>query len=170
MKYNAKFPSNSTEEQGGFVGIAENVGNAMTFKILTKEGKIIHQSVVRSAAKGNPFTDKRADEYANETPVAKQGTPTYTESKMDHKIKAGGRLPSINPTPLLGLTFITNPSNDRTQTHARIEAIEETKRAMADCLQPLLKFRSKVGDKTYEHVATYHKMLEWCKQDLDEDN
>ena len=169
-KYDAKFPSDSTEELGRFVGIAENVGNAMTFKILTKESKIIHRSVVRSATKETPFTNKRADADAKGTPVAKQHIRTYVESKMDHKIEAGGNLPSINPTPLLGRTFINDPSDDGTQIRAKIEAIEDVQGTTADCLQPLFKFRSKVGDETFEHVMTYHKMLEWCDRDLDKDN
>ena len=38
------------EEPGYFVGFGENVGDALTFKILTLDtGKIIHRSVVRSA-------------------------------------------------------------------------------------------------------------------------
>src|SRR5512137_399541 len=58
-KYDAKFPADNTEMLGRFVGIAENVGNAMTFKILTEEGKIIHWSVVRSAASNGAFINKR---------------------------------------------------------------------------------------------------------------
>jgi hypothetical protein len=27
-----------------------------------------------------------------------------------------------------------------------------------------------VGDKTFEHVLTYNKMLEWCDRDLDKDD
>ena len=45
-----KFPSETIEGHGHFVGISENVGNAMIFKILTSDtNKIIHRSVVRSA-------------------------------------------------------------------------------------------------------------------------
>ena len=169
-KYNAKFPTDSTEELGRFVGIAENVGNAMTFKILTKENKIIHRSVVRTATKGNSFMNKRADKDANRTPVARQDISTYVESKLDQKVEAGGRLPSINPTPLLGQTFINDPGDDGTQICAKIEAIKEVEGTTADGLQPLFKFRSKVGDETYEHIMTYHKTLEWCDQDLNKDN
>ena len=152
------------------MGIAENVGNAMTFKILTKDSKVIHWSVVRSTAKGNSFTNRHADEDANGTPVVKQDTPTYIESKMDQKIESGARLPSINPTPLLGQMLINDPNNDGTQIHAKIEAIEEVKGTTTGCLQLLFKFRSKVGNKTYEHIMTYHKMLEWCDRDIDKDN
>ena len=47
---NSDFPSSSRELKGRFVGIAENVGHAMTFKILTDDTqKIIYRSNVRSA-------------------------------------------------------------------------------------------------------------------------
>ena len=81
-KYDAEFLCDSTEELGRFVGIAENVGNAVAFKILTKENKVIHQLVVRSAAKGNSYTNKHVDEDAFGTIVGKQHSRTYIESKM----------------------------------------------------------------------------------------
>ena len=44
------FPSNTRELRSRFVGIAEHVGHAMTFKILTDDtSKIISRSNVRSA-------------------------------------------------------------------------------------------------------------------------
>jgi hypothetical protein len=44
------FLSETREERGHFVGIAENVGHAMTFKILTDNtNKFINRSNVRSA-------------------------------------------------------------------------------------------------------------------------
>ena len=52
MHDDSNFPSETIEGHGHFVGIAEHVGNAMTFKILTSDtNKIIHRSVVRSASK-----------------------------------------------------------------------------------------------------------------------
>ena len=46
------FPSESGEKMGRFVGIAETVGDAMTFKILTDDTKkVIYRSTVRSALK-----------------------------------------------------------------------------------------------------------------------
>jgi len=46
----AAFPSDSKEARGRFVGIAEHVGHAMTFKILTDDTrKVIYRSEVRSA-------------------------------------------------------------------------------------------------------------------------
>ena len=57
---------------GRFVGIAENVGNAMTFKVLTSEGKIIHCSVIRSAAGEGTFINARADSDAAKLVVSKE--------------------------------------------------------------------------------------------------
>ena len=50
MHDNPKFPSETVEGHGHFVGISEHVGNTMTFKILTSDtNKVIYRSVVRSA-------------------------------------------------------------------------------------------------------------------------
>ena len=50
MYENTKFPSETVEGHGHFVGISEYVGNIMTFKILTSDtNKVIYRSVVRSA-------------------------------------------------------------------------------------------------------------------------
>jgi hypothetical protein len=40
----------------------------------------------------------------------------------------------------------------------------------ADGKEELYKFRCKVGEKTFEHIMTYNKMLEWCDRDLDKDD
>ena len=50
---NAKFPYESTECLGHYVGVADNVGHAMTFKILSSESKIIYRSKIRSAENTN---------------------------------------------------------------------------------------------------------------------
>ena len=50
MHDDPRFTSETVEGHGYFVGIAESVGNAMTFKILTSDTKkVIFRSVVRSA-------------------------------------------------------------------------------------------------------------------------
>ena len=56
---------------GRYVGITENVSNAMTFKVLTEEGKVIHRSVVRSAAVDSAFVNRRVDKKADASVVGK---------------------------------------------------------------------------------------------------
>jgi hypothetical protein len=64
QKYDGKFPSDSTEELGRFVGIAETTGHSMTYKILTSDLKIIHRVVARTAMKDKGFANVRADKNA----------------------------------------------------------------------------------------------------------
>ena len=63
-KYDAKFPADSSECLGRLVGIAENVGHSMTFKILTEDKQIIHRAVIRTAVKGGMFKNRRAEAIA----------------------------------------------------------------------------------------------------------
>jgi hypothetical protein len=68
-KYDAKFPQDSSESLGRFVGIGQNVGHAMTFKILTSTGKVIHRSVVRSATGSGAFRNRLADQVATDNGI-----------------------------------------------------------------------------------------------------
>jgi hypothetical protein len=43
------FLSGPNEEQGWWVGIATNVGDALTYKVLTKQNKVIYCLAIRSA-------------------------------------------------------------------------------------------------------------------------
>jgi hypothetical protein len=42
--YSDTFPSASKEEQGWWVGVATHVGDALTYKVLTKRNKVIYRS------------------------------------------------------------------------------------------------------------------------------
>jgi hypothetical protein len=54
----SKFPE-TTENPGYFVGFADNVGDAPTFKILNNYlTTVLHRSVVRSAANANYLKSK----------------------------------------------------------------------------------------------------------------
>jgi hypothetical protein len=46
--YHAYSDTSSTEEQGWRVGVATHVGDALTYKVLTKLSKVIYQSEARS--------------------------------------------------------------------------------------------------------------------------
>ena len=80
-KYDGKFPADSTECLGRFVGIAECVGNAMTFRILTEERKVINRAVVRTATGEGAFVNKRANEKAVETVVEMDDDEESIEGK-----------------------------------------------------------------------------------------
>jgi hypothetical protein len=194
-KYDGKFPSDCTELKWRFVGIAENVGHSMTYKILTEDDKIIHQAVARSARKGGGFANKRADREAPKRDPTSKVTPiTVNEDKDEesneegdsafiksineeivkslHKdrVNRGELLPTIDSTGLLGRTFIPDLDKEGEQTQARVEGVNLMNQQTADGKEELYKFRCKVGEKTFEHIMTYNKMLECCNCNLDKDN
>jgi hypothetical protein len=129
-KYDGKFPSDSTELKGRFVGIAENVGHSMTYKILTEDDKIIHRAVARSALKGGGFANKRADKEAPKRDPTSRVTPVTVDEDDDEesdeeaestfiksideeivkslhedRVNRGELLPTIDSTGLLGRTL-----------------------------------------------------------------
>jgi hypothetical protein len=194
-KYDAQFPSDTTELLGRFVGISENVGNAMTFKVLTCEEKVINRAVIRTAMGEGAFVNKRADQMST-SPIAKfdineDSTPaveTVTDedddesitsqervekeikddivkSRRERDIENGELLPTVDVESLLGRTFINDPDELGQQQRAKIEHIEPTDERTSD-KQILYRFRSKIGEKRYDNLMTYHKMLEWCDRDI----
>ena len=62
------FPSESPEEIGHFVGFAENVGNALMYRVLTDSEKVISRSSLRSAE------DETSLNRQNFTELACQGS------------------------------------------------------------------------------------------------
>jgi len=101
------FPS-SKEKAGRFVGIAENVGDAMTFWIWTEDtGKLIARSLIRDAE--NPKnTNKRVEAMDTEENVKK---PPKIVGVKD--LVPGTTLPIIDLDHLVGYTFATAHAGTR---------------------------------------------------------
>ena len=89
---------------------------------------------------------------------------------MEHILRKGGHLPTLNAKHLLGRTFITNPDFIGVQRRAKIEGIEATGEKATDNKQPLFKFRCSMGDDKFEELVTYNRMLEWVERDQDKDD
>ena len=60
----ASWPQDTSESLGRFVGIADNVGASITYKILTENMKIISRLVVRTGTSGSPYQNLRANSLA----------------------------------------------------------------------------------------------------------
>ena len=207
----ATWPEDPHEALGRFVGIADTVGAAVTFKILTEDMKVIARSVVRTATKPGVFQNLRANERAprlapkpvtntlhidgqhekvrvetvsdedgesddedDDTPgIGYNGTKpeavlpekeTFLSTAMEDAVKNGGDLPTINIDDIIGRTFITSPDSDGEQVRAQIEEASFLQQRTADEMEPLIKFQCKVGNKRFEEIMTYNKMLQWCNQ------
>jgi hypothetical protein len=107
------FPSDSREKRGWWVGVAENVGHAMTFKILTDDtNKIIYRSNICSAL--DPKRQNLRMDPLNDDPVLKPiiksrsdpDDPPHGESK------GATSMTIVDPNDLVGRTFLMAPQED----------------------------------------------------------
>jgi hypothetical protein len=81
--YSYSFPSMPNEEQGWWVGVATHVGDALTYKILTKNDRVIYRSAIRSAmdpAKRN----LRLSPIGGETESNFRGDKRFIRSKHEY--------------------------------------------------------------------------------------
>jgi hypothetical protein len=144
------FPSDSREQRGRFIGIAEHVGHAMTYKILADESqKIIYRSEVRSAmdmAKRNMRVDP--DDAFNVEEVIRRRSDCE-ESPA----------PIIDVESLIGRTFLMPPTESGEIHRARIvSAIEDYKKGLNDDPERT-KFLLSVNGDTYEDVMAYNDLM-----------
>jgi hypothetical protein len=159
------FPSDSQEARGRFVGIAEHVGHAMTYSILTDDTlTTIRWSNVRSAR----ITDApnlKADIFSGEA----------KEQFISSKISENGqgtednRLVIIQPEDLIGwTTFLTAPTDDGQRFRARaVEAVEDHQHDTK--LEPLhVKFRCSVNDDEYEEIVACNDIIRYIERDAED--
>ena len=159
------YPSDSTEGRGRWVGVAENVGHAMTYMILRDDTKkIIYRSNVRSA-----LTDKDRNKRIDF--LDGEDVPSILKSFEDEgkETSQEKQMPVFDPTDLVGRTFLMDKQEDGQRFRAKIiEAIEEKNADLAD--QPeRIKFLCSVDNGTYEEVVTYNQLLEYINKNDEED-
>ena len=177
------FPSVSKEERGRFVGIAETVGHAMTFKVLSdKTQRILHRSNIR------PVTDNdvnlRSTLLSGEedlaTQISKISNPIIKsryDSKGNSKLgvvenQARPNLPVFSPTDLVGRTFLMKEQEDGQKLRARIvEAIEDHESNLEQ--NPTrIKFRCSVKGGNLdevEEIIAYNEVLDHINRDEESD-
>ena len=74
---------------------------------------------------------------------------TFLRSAMEDAVNQGGNLPTIDVTDTLGRTFITSPNESGEQVRAQIESAEFTQQRTSDEMEPLLRFKCKVGEERF---------------------
>ena len=95
------FPSKSQEMRGRFVGLAQTVGDSLTYKVLSDDTqKVIHRSSLRSAETKedrNLRLDKGTDEDKEPIVFIKSRSDDETVLKL---------MPGYSPEDLIGRTFL----------------------------------------------------------------
>ncbi|EEC45589.1 predicted protein [Phaeodactylum tricornutum CCAP 1055/1] len=116
---NPTFPSNGTEKKGQFVGVADSVGGALTYKILTNDShKILFQSSVRSAL-------KTSETNLHLEPHQRESSPkpiNFIKSlrTQDENSYVLHMLPGFTPDDLIGRTSLTDTQDNGERFRARI--------------------------------------------------
>ena len=153
-KHDASFPSDSTEQSGRFVGIAEHVGHALTFKVLTDDtNKIIFRSRIRSAV-GTKEANLRIDPTPGEVLQADR------EHDSDQPT-----LPTFDPSSLVGRTFLKPSEEDGQRFRAKIlEVILQHDQDLADHPDHV-RFRCSVNGDEYEEVLSYNEIINHLEKD-----
>jgi hypothetical protein len=179
--YDNTYPSGSNEEQGWWVGIATSVGDALTYKILTKHKKIVYRSAICSAldpAKRNqhlsPLGGETASNYLGDKLFIRSSTRQADTdlSSLDGDPSVKRSMVTIDPKELIGRTFLKDSEEDGQRFRARVV------RAVVDNEDNLkqgseyMKFICEVPNSTVDEILTYNEIIDRIERennDIDND-
>ena len=162
------FPSESNEELGWVVGISENVGHSMTYKILTKKTQmIIHRASLRSAEKAT-FPNKKVDNKWDDDTEPREVIKARVVTDEDGKPIETQHMVPISPDDVIGKTFLLHDrENGETHRAKVVEAVDkhlkDPKRRNAN-----MRFKCSINDGKYEEVMAYNDIIDHLKRDDDE--
>ena len=158
------FSSDSREGCGRFVGIAQSVGHAMTFKVLTDDTrKVIYRSNVRSARDPKAL-NLRMDPLGGEDVIKSRHDSKEPNLASDNG-EAKADMPVFHPSNLVGRSFLLDPQEDGQRFRARIvKAIEDHEADLAK--NPTkIKFVCSVNDDQLEEIISYNDVLGYIERD-----
>ena len=128
-----RFPSETHERKGYFVGIAENIGDHMTYKILTEDTeKVIFRSSVCSALSVEERNRRVDTTDGEEKPIREFVTGSRPSPLQLHPIDDDIRgidpenlpdafAPNHLPDDYVGRSFLTQPTDDGERFRAKVK-------------------------------------------------
>ena len=159
------YPSESREAIGNFVGIAEHVGHAMTYKILTKDTKkVICRSNIRPATSQDP--NKRADLLEGE--LLHRNIIKSPERNFDDDATENPSTPDaliFSPTDLIGKSFLLQPDDRGERQRATITDLIKDHESDIEKNPTRIRFKCDIGKDAYEEILTYAEVLEHIERD-----
>ena len=155
------FPSGTTEAAGWFVGFSPNVGDALTFKVLTCDTlEVISRSTIRSAEDPR-HVNRRLRPHDGESPSP---PTTFVHSRFQRPGESYVRThaPTFDPSDLLGRTFLKPRTSDGQQLRARV-----TKHILdPDLPDNAPTFLVQTEGTEHEEIVTYNQLLDAIESDL----
>ena len=156
-----KWPSESPEKSGRWVGVAENVGDALTYKILTDDtNKIIYRSAVRSKDESKDYNQRLSAFNGDETEK-----PIKSIVKSKEYSLPNVRAKTFSPDDLIGRTFLKQPEEDGQRFRARIvrKIIE------MDENEEKIKFLVKLPDEEQDEIMAYNEIIDIIADQYEEE-
>jgi hypothetical protein len=179
------FPSESKELCGRWVGVSENVGHFMTYKILTDDTRwIIHRSNIRSAADPNarnlhldPLNDEPPEvirSLRKASPASDHGEDFSLHSmeptdENPERPSTGDDTVIVDPQELLGRTFLMDTQEDGQRLRARIVECISDHEANVRRSDDHVKFRISVNEDKYEEIITYNELMDFIEKNQEND-
>jgi hypothetical protein len=183
------FPSESRELRGRWVGVSENVGHFMTYKILTDDTRwIIHHSNIRSAADPNarnlrldPLNDKPPEviwSLRKASPASDHGEnfSLHSMEPTDEHPPDPSERPStgndtviVDPQELLGRTFLMDTQEDGQRFRACIVECISDHESNVRRSDDHVKFRISINEDEYEEIITYNELLDFIEKNQEND-
>ena len=157
------FPSQSEEVKGRWVGFAEGIGDAMTWKVLLDDTlKVVPRSVVRSAvAKDNLRLEADAgeDEDSNNNNTSKM----HVKSRGDNFENPSGFQPMalFDPDDLIGRSYLSIPEDNGEKFRARVKQkiIDNDE----ENVQDRVKFLVRTDGEKADEIITYTQLCDYLE-------
>jgi hypothetical protein len=179
------FPSKSKELHGQWVGVSENVGHFMTYKILMDDTRrIIHCSNIRSAADPNarnlrldPLNDKPPEvirSLCKASPASDHGedfslhSMEPTDENPEHP-STGDDTVIVDPQELLGHTFLMDTQEDGQRFRAHIIECISDHQANVHHSDDHVKSRISINEDEYKEIITYNELMDFVKKNQEND-
>ena len=190
--YDQKFPSESEERTGYWVGVGEHCGDAMTHKILDHDTqKNIYRSAVRPKKSSTPYhrlaphggevsasSDHSEDTISSGSPLGypegsspEQKAPTVFIRSRDEENPSGSKpMPTFDPSDLIGRTFLLPPEENGERHRAKVtrQVVEIIDQDNGQRIENI-NFIFDIGNSKVEELISYNQLLEHLENAQDHD-
>jgi len=178
----SKFPSDTREKRGRFVGIAEHVGHKLTYKILTDDTqKVVTRSRIRSALNEvapnlrlDPIDGESIRKFVKFRGDSKRESTNDNHAEDDQSSQPNPTpqpkltIPVFDPSDLIGRTFLMDQENGerkRVLVQSVVDDYLDTVEQNPDRIRLLCKF----SEEDREELIAYNEILDYLeRQEQDE--
>jgi hypothetical protein len=143
----------SRECYGYWIGVAPNVGDALTYKILTPEHQVIFRSTLRAASDPLNYNLRQGEEEPGETVLPSCQLPCVDPTNMNCTN------PTLTPPEnMAGYKFITNH-----------QGFPHRATVVGPLEQDPTKYLVELGDGDRQEIMTYQQIMDLVEDQLDTD-